>query len=127
MGRCPARGGLPRFERQIRDTFAAAREAKLERGVIVIEKRATFSPPARGGPAPPLASPAAWWHLNPVPRRGLHSNRLARDHGSIVRSGYLAAQTVLSHAGPRSQQFLVPDLASQWPARLVSATLGDAK
>ena len=35
---------LRQFEAQVRSTFAAAREAKLLRGVIVIEKRATFSP-----------------------------------------------------------------------------------
>ncbi len=35
---------LAQFEHQIRSTFPAARSAQLQRGVIVVEKRATYSP-----------------------------------------------------------------------------------
>ena len=37
-------GLLPVFESQIRSTLPEAHDARLLRGVIVIEKRATFSP-----------------------------------------------------------------------------------
>ena len=40
----PKEEALRQFEAQVRRLFPAAREAKLVRGVIVIDKRATFSP-----------------------------------------------------------------------------------
>src|SRR6185503_10695719 len=40
----PKDEALRQFHEQLRTLFPAAREATLQRGVIVIEKRATFSP-----------------------------------------------------------------------------------
>ena len=82
---------LRQFEGQVRRLFAAAREAKLERGVIVVEKRATFSPlPGTDGLRPSQG----------VPVGGIEGLFLAGDYTrtgwpatmeGAVRSGYLAA------------------------------------
>ena len=101
------------FERQVRSLFPAARDAKLQRGVIVIEKRATFSPLPGSDRFRPSESPC------PGDAENLY---LAGDYTrtgwpatmeGAVRSGYLAAGAI---AG---RNFLVPDLPSQWPARLL--------
>jgi len=109
---------LAQFERQVRQTLPAAREAKLERSVIVIEKRATFSPsPGVDRFRPPQAPPPG----------GVANLFLAGDYTQTgwpatmegaVRSGYLAADAILSRAGRDS--FVVRDLHTQWPARLLS-------
>jgi zeta-carotene desaturase len=114
---------LALFEKQVRSLFPAAREAKLERGVVVIEKRATFSPlpgvdQHRPGQVPPEG--------------GVENLFLAGDYTlsgwpatmeGAVRSGYLAADAVLRrmtpHAAKSSSSFVVPDLPIQWPSRLL--------
>jgi squalene-associated FAD-dependent desaturase len=106
---------LDGFEKQIRNTLPQARDAKLLRGVIVIEKRATFSPlPGVDRLRPTQAPPAG----------GLKNLFLAGDYTQTgwpatmegaVRSGYLAAGAILGDA----QKFLVPDLPPQWPAKLL--------
>jgi zeta-carotene desaturase len=111
---------LQTFERQVRTLFPAARDAKLLRGAIVIEKRATFSPtPGSDRFRPPQA---------PIP--GASANLyLAGDYTQTtwpatmegaVRSGYLAAAAVVRDLAPGSDHstFLVPGLPTQWPARL---------
>jgi zeta-carotene desaturase len=113
--------GIPReecldiFVRQIRNTLAPAKEAKLIRGVIVVEKRATFSPlpgvdRLRPTQAPPPGGIAGLFLAGDY----THTGWPATMEGA-VRSGYLAAESVLNQPG----KFLVPPLAPQWPARLL--------
>jgi uncharacterized protein with NAD-binding domain and iron-sulfur cluster len=109
---------LAQFEHQVRATLPAAREAKLERGVVVIEKRATFSPcPGvdrfRPGQAPPPGGIANLYLAGDYTRTGWPATM-----EGAVRSGYLAADAVLGRAPTES--FVVPDLPAQWPARLLS-------
>jgi zeta-carotene desaturase len=109
---------LRQFESQLRATLPMARDAKLERGVVIVEKRATFSPsPGVDRHRPPQAPPPA----------GVPNLFLAGDYTQTgwpatmegaVRSGYLAADAVLGRA--KAQSLLVPDLRAQWPARLLS-------
>jgi zeta-carotene desaturase len=104
---------LAAFERQVRDLLPEARAAKLQRGVIVVEKRATFSPlPGSDILRPPQAPGAG----------GIANLYLAGDYTDTgwpatmegaVRSGYLAAEAILG------RRFLVPDLPIEWPARLI--------
>jgi zeta-carotene desaturase len=107
---------LAEFEAQIRAMLPAAREAKLLRGVIVIEKRATFSPLPGVDRLRPTQAP---------PANGLKNLYLAGDYTQTgwpatmegaVRSGYLAAGAILGDP----KKFLVPDLAAQWPTRLLT-------
>jgi len=111
---------LALFERQVRATLPAAREATLLRGVVVVEKRATFSPlPGVDRIRPSQAPPAG----------GLGNLFLAGDYTltgwpatmeGAVRGGYLAAEAVARHvtAGRATPRFFVDDLPVQWPARL---------
>jgi len=85
--------------------------------VIVIEKRATFSPlPGvdryRAAQAPPLNGGIGNLYLaGDYTRSGWPSTM-----EGAVRSGYLAAEAVLGGRKP----FLIPDLPLEWPARLLS-------
>jgi zeta-carotene desaturase len=104
------------FTTQIRQTFPQARNANLLRGSIIIEKRATFSPaPGTDQYRPPQSPPEA----------GIQNLYLAGDFTrtgwpatmeGAVRSGYLAAEAVLS----KPQAFLVPALPIQWPAKFLA-------
>src|SRR5262249_28572185 len=94
---------LRQFEAQVRSLFHVGREARLERGVVVVEKRATFSPK----PGPDTLRPR-----QVPPPGGIASLFLAGDYTQTgwpatmegaVRSGYLAAQAITG------QPFLVPD------------------
>lgn len=112
---------LKQFEEQIRATFPAAANARLIRGVTVMEKRATFAPLPGVDRLRPTQAP---------PRNGIQNLFLAGDYTQTgwpatmegaVRSGYLAAdaiQRMLTATTPALQSFLVPDLPLQWPARL---------
>jgi zeta-carotene desaturase len=122
---------LKQFEDQIRGIFPAARSAALERGVIVIEKRATFSPLPGVERFRPAQAP---------PPGGIENLYLAGDYTrtgwpatmeGAVRSGYLAANAVRERltpvpalapapAAPSQRSFLVEDLPAQWPARLLA-------
>jgi hydroxysqualene dehydroxylase len=107
---------LELFTQQVRQTFPAAKDAKRERGVIIVEKRATFSPTPGVDHLRPTQSP---------PPAGISSLFLAGDYTrttwpatmeGAVRSGYLAAEAALNRPGT----FIVPDLPPQWPARLLA-------
>jgi zeta-carotene desaturase len=107
----PKEEALRQFEAQVRTVFPAAQEAKLERGVIVIEKRATFSP---------LPGTDALRPVQGAGERGIAGLFLAGDYTKTgwpatmegaVRGGYLAAEAILG------KRFLVPDLPVQWPGR----------
>src|SRR5581483_7814796 len=113
---------LAQFERQVRSTLPEARDAKLERGVVVIEKRATFSPAPGVERFRPSQAPAAGGISG-----GISNLFLAGDYTrtgwpatmeGAVRSGYLAADALLG--GTNRPSFLVPDLPAQWPAKLLS-------
>jgi zeta-carotene desaturase len=108
------------FEAHVRSIFPAARHAKLERGVIVIEKRATYSPLPGSERFRPEQAP---------PRGGIENLFLAGDYTKTgwpatmegaVRSGYLAAEGVMRFAGAGKQtRFLRDDLPVQWPGRVL--------
>jgi zeta-carotene desaturase len=109
---------LKLFEEQVRATLPEAREAKLVRGVIVIEKRATFSP----GPGVEQLRPSQ------APNDGVENLFLAGDYTrtgwpatmeGAVRSGYLAAEALAARVCGNRSHFLVADLPAQWPARLL--------
>ena len=115
----PKEDALKQFEAQIRETFPLAADAKLNRGVIVIEKRATFAClPGTDHHRPPQAPPPG----------GIANLYLAGDYTQTgwpatmegaVRSGYLAAEAILKSRGLLRSRFLQPDLPEQWPARLL--------
>ena len=99
---------------ELRGVFPAIREAALVKGTVVKEMSATFSPspgsdrwrPAQKSPLPGLFL-AGDWTLTGWPS----------TMEGAVRSGYLAAEAILSEAGtPR--KFLQPDLRAEGLARL---------
>jgi uncharacterized protein with NAD-binding domain and iron-sulfur cluster len=120
----PREEALRQFEQQIRAVLPHARDAKLLRGVIVIEKRATFAPTPGVDRLRPAQAP---------PAGGIENLYLAGDYTltgwpatmeGAVRSGYLAASALLEKlaltAGRNAApEFLVPDLPIEWPARLL--------
>jgi len=114
---------LKMFAQQLASAFPEAADAKLERGIIVIEKRATFRPlPGMEHLRPSQAPPAG----------GIANLFLAGDYTQTgwpatmegaIRGGYLAAEAVLNATG-HPRRFLVPDLPSQWPMRLLGRAGG---
>lgn len=110
---------LAQFERQVRGLFPLAADAKLIRGSILMEKRATFSPlPGVNRLRPAQAPPAG----------GIENLFLAGDYTltgwpatmeGAVRSGYLAADAVLRSLPGANHRasFVVADLPLEWPAR----------
>jgi zeta-carotene desaturase len=107
---------LTQFEQQVR---ALSPGANLQRGVVVIEKRATFSPLPGVDRLRPSQEPA---------EGGIENLFLAGDYTQTgwpatmegaVRSGYLAAEAVMKRIAPdrQHQSFLVGDLPWEWPAR----------
>ena len=104
---------LCEFESHVRRVLPGAADAKLLRGVVVIEKRATYSPLPGVDRLRPSQSPDS---------SGIQNLFLAGDYTQTgwpatmegaVRSGYLAAQAIMG------KSFLVPDLPIQWPARIL--------
>jgi squalene-associated FAD-dependent desaturase len=99
---------------ELRGVLPATREAKLVKGTVVKEMSATFSPapgsdrwrPAQKSPIAALFLAGDWTSTGwPSTMEG------------AVRSGYLAAEAILSDAGmPR--KFLQPDLRPEGLARL---------
>jgi squalene-associated FAD-dependent desaturase len=99
---------------ELRDVLPATRDAKLVKGTVVKEMSATFSPapgsdrwrPAQKSPIAALFLAGDWTSTGwPSTMEG------------AVRSGYLAAEAILSDAGmPR--KFLQPDLLPEGLARL---------
>lgn len=117
----PREPATRRFDVQLRAVFPDAREARLLRNVVVIEKRATFAPLPGVDRLRPAQAP---------PPDGLSNLYLAGDYTQThwpatmegaVRSGYLAAEALLSAAQPTSsrRRVLVADLTVQWPANLL--------
>ncbi len=110
---------LRQFHAQIKEVLPSARAAALQRGVIVVEKRATFSPLPGAQQFRPAQAPD---------ENGISNLFLAGDYTQTawpstmegaVRSGYLAAEAVLKGMGAGAQKFIVKDLPSEWPARLL--------
>ena len=99
---------------ELRDVLPATREATLVKGTVVKEMSATFSP----SPGSDRWRPA---QKSPLPRLFLAGDWTSTGWPSTmegaVRSGYLAAEAILSDAGtPR--KFLQPDLRAEGLARL---------
>jgi zeta-carotene desaturase len=119
-GSVPKERALAQFEAQLRKLFPAAGDARVERGVIVIEKRATFAPLPGVDRFRPSQAPSA---------EGIEGLYLAGDYTKTdwpatmegaARSGYLAAEGVLAGLGMEmKERVVVPDLEVQWPARLM--------
>jgi squalene-associated FAD-dependent desaturase len=106
---------LEAFAAQVRSLIPAARDAVLQRGVVVIEKRATFSP------LPGID------RLRPTQRTPIANLFLAGDYTQTgwpatmegaVRSGYLAAEAVCQQFDEK-RSFLQPDLEPEWPSDLL--------
>jgi len=115
----PREQALAQFTTQIQSTFPHAREAKLIRGVVVIEKRATFSPAPKHENNRPQQSP---------PQGGINRLYLAGDYTKTnwpatmegaVRSGYLAATAIAKKFLQGTHTFLRADLPTQWPAKFL--------
>jgi squalene-associated FAD-dependent desaturase len=109
---------LQQFEQQITRLFPNS-GAKLERGVVVIEKRATFSPlPGVESLRPPQAPDEGG-----IPNLFLAGDYTRTDWPATmegaVRSGYLAAGAIMQTLSPDHPTFVVPDLPLQWPARSI--------
>jgi squalene-associated FAD-dependent desaturase len=116
----PKQECLDQFQQQVRSLFPAARSAKLIRGVIVVEKRATFSPLPGADRYRPNQAP---------PTGGIENLYLAGDYTKTdwpatmegaVRSGYLAAKALAAQMLHQNTRFVVPDLPLQWPAKLLA-------
>jgi squalene-associated FAD-dependent desaturase len=113
--------GVPRerclelFEKQIRALLPAAAGAKLERGVVVVEKRATFSPLPGIDRLRPRQAPGPGDYENVFLAGDYTQTAWPATMEGAVRSGYLAAEAVLSGR----VKFVVPDLSPQWPARSI--------
>jgi zeta-carotene desaturase len=106
------------FTNQLRQTLPMARDTRLIRSAIVVEKRATFVPSPGVDRWRPQQAPDA---------RGIANLFLAGDYTQTgwpatmegaVRSGYLAAEAVLRLQGWQNR-FIVPNLPQQWPSRLL--------
>jgi zeta-carotene desaturase len=92
---------------ELREFFAAAREAQLLKSTVIKEVHATYSP--RPGVDRHRPQPETVW-----PRVFLAGDWTATGWPATmegaVRSGYVAAQCVARVAGMRNAAFLVPDL-----------------
>ncbi len=112
---------MEQFERQVRELFPSARDAKLLRGVIVIEKRATFSPKPgvdqlRPQQGPPPGGAANLFLAGDYTRTGWPATM-----EGAVRSGYLAAEALCESLNLASDGRIVqPDLPVEWPARVLA-------
>jgi len=99
---------------ELREVLPAIREATLVKGTVVKEMSATFSPaPGSDRWRPPQRSPLSELFL----AGDWTSTGWPSTMEGAVRSGYLAAEAILSDAGtPR--KFLQPDLPAEGLARL---------
>jgi uncharacterized protein with NAD-binding domain and iron-sulfur cluster len=106
----------------MRSLFPAARDAKLLRGVVVVEKRATFSPlPGVDRLRPDQAPPSAGGIANLFLAGDYTRTGWPATMEGAVRSGYLAADAVLRRVMQQviRESFVVPDLPRQWPSKLL--------
>jgi zeta-carotene desaturase len=93
--------------KEVREFFLAAREATLLKSTVIKEVHATYSPrPGIDAHRPPQSS--AW------PRVFIAGDWTATGWPATmegaVRSGYLAAESLLHAAGMKDRKFLSPDL-----------------
>jgi zeta-carotene desaturase len=111
---------LKEFEAQVLTALPEAAGAKLIRGVIVIEKRATFAPlPGIDRLRPPQAIAGGIEHL--ILAGDYTQTGWPATMEGAARSGYLAAEAAMRLIAPgtKAPKFLVSDLSSQWPARML--------
>jgi zeta-carotene desaturase len=117
----PKEESLALFEKQIRTTIPGAGSAKLRRGVIVIEKRATFSVLPGLEASRPAQEPGPDGIANLYLAGDFTRTGWPATMEGAVRSGYLAAEAIMRRFQPEwTGRFLVPDLAPQWPARWIA-------
>jgi hydroxysqualene dehydroxylase len=119
----PREEALKQFEAQVRTALPSVHGATLKRGVVVIEKRATFSPFPGVDNCRPTQAPADGAIGNLFLAGDYTQTGWPATMEGAVRSGYLAADAVLRWLNPAREHasFLVDDLKPQWPARLVRA------
>ena len=99
---------------ELREVLPAIREATLIKGTVVKEMSATFSPaPGSDQWRPSQKSPLANLFL----AGDWTATGWPSTMEGAVRSGYLAAEAILSDAGA-PQKFLRPDLPAEGLARL---------
>jgi squalene-associated FAD-dependent desaturase len=99
--------------RELSDVLPAAREARMVKGTVIKETAATFSPsPGCDRWRPAQASPIANLYL----AGDWTSTGWPATMEGAVRSGYLAAESILAAAGS-SARFLRPDLPSEGLSR----------
>ena len=115
--RKPKAESLAAFAAQV--NAALGTDAKLVRGTIVVERRATFAPlpgvdRLRPEQAPPPGGIANLFLAGDYTRTGWPATM-----EGAVRGGYKAADAVLAGVGVGHASFVVPDLKPQWPARLM--------
>jgi predicted NAD/FAD-dependent oxidoreductase len=105
----------------LRSVFPAVATARLTRSKLLTEPDAVFSMrpdveqlrPAQSTPIPNLYLAGDWTHTGwPATMEG------------AVRSGYLAAECLLSRID-RSEQMLAPDLPRGWLVKALGARVGD--
>src|SRR5271166_5179860 len=103
--------------KEVREFFPAAREATLLKSAVIKEVHATYSPrPGIDAYRPPQST--SW------PRVFLAGDWTATGWPATmegaVRSGYLAAEAMLTAAGMKDKTLLVPDLPAGGLMRLLS-------
>jgi squalene-associated FAD-dependent desaturase len=102
----PRREILATAEREVRESFPAAREARLVKSAVIKEARATFSAtPSADGLRPPAETPLRGFYLA---GDWVQTGWPATMEGA-VRSGYHAAERILA-AEKRPARVLQPDL-----------------
>jgi len=117
----PKAQALSLFESQIRQLLST-KSATLTRGIILIDKRATFSPLPNTDPLRPQQSPPTEEEGGGIQNLYLAGDYTKTDWPATmegaVRSGYLAAQAFLLQRGTPIR-LLQPDLPTQWPSRML--------
>jgi zeta-carotene desaturase len=114
---------LELFKTQIKALFPHAAGARLQKGVIVIEKRATFSPRPGVDALRPAQGPSPGGIANLFLAGDYTRTDWPATMEGAVRSGYLAAHAVLRPWLPSKKQcpeFLMPDLSVEYPAELLA-------
>lgn len=117
----PRGEAISAFEFQLRSVLPGAIHATVQRSVVVIEKRATYSPVPGVNRLRPRQGPGP----GGIPGLYLAGDYTLTDWPATmegaVRSGYLAAEAIAADfLPPPAPRFVVPDLPIQFPARFLA-------
>jgi squalene-associated FAD-dependent desaturase len=107
---------IARIHAHLAQALPAVRSAQLERGVVVIEKRATFSPLPGVDRLRPSATPTDGDIENLVLAGDYTQTHWPATMEGACRSGHTAAAALLRAMG-QPAPIAIPDLPRQWPAR----------